>query len=104
MSDRGQWPLQKIRESYLDVVDLYNDLFPLRPGRKSGTEEDPNFFDLEEDPAILAVPGKEGEMGPKLEEAAGLSQNCQIWRRGESLQGLNESLRHRIARALEFGV
>lgn len=39
MSDRTEWPLQKIREAYLDAVELYNALYPLLPTRRTGDEE-----------------------------------------------------------------
>ena len=103
MNDQAQWPLQKIRDAYLDVLDLYNNLFPLRPERKSEREEEPNFFDLEEDPTISAVAARVDDIGPKLEEAADPSENCQIWRSGESLQGLNQGMKDRIEKALKFG-
>lgn len=38
MSDRTEWPLQKIREVYLDAVELYNALYPLVPTTRTGDD------------------------------------------------------------------
>ncbi len=104
MSEESEWPLQKIRESYLDALQLYNALYPVLPERKIEKDEMPEGIDGEEDPHHCAIRARMKEIAPAISKAADRSGNPQVWRRGEPLDCLNQGMLERVRMALKFGI
>ncbi len=99
--------LKEIRDAYGEALSAYNELFPLyHSGRVDRGEILPEGLniDLGEKDNINAFRKKATEMAFKLKEAADKSGNAVTWHRGESLEGLNQSLKKRVLKGLEFGI
>ena len=108
MTEQTDWPLQRIREAYSEILRAYNILFPLHADGKRGKKEEKvvlDAFDPEGNKFYKkAFFRKMREVSLKLKVAADQSGNAQTWHAGESLEGLNERMKERIDRALKFGI
>jgi hypothetical protein len=105
MIDKPQWTLKEIRDAYGEILRGYNAIFPLHPQAKIQREDIINTFDLNRGDDIAdEFKTKAKKILPKLKEAADQSGNALIWHRGESLDGLNQSMKERIEKTLKFGI
>jgi hypothetical protein len=105
MSGETEWTLQKIRQAYGEILEHYNILFAPQPSREKEGKEIPDAFETDGDDFYRKTfPGKFKEVFPKIKAAADHSGNAKTWRAGEPLDGLNEGLKERIRRGLEFGI
>lgn len=97
--------LKEVREAYRDILRFYNALFPLHPERRTGGVDVEEGCDLEEENFCAdAFRKKATKVLSRLKDVADQSGNAVIWRRGESFESLNYSLRNRIEKALKFGI
>ena len=104
MKNKTSLTLGEVRDAYGEILGAYNELFPVHPASRTEGEDITGKFGKGEESLIDAASAKMREMGPKLKEAADQSGNAVIWRRGDSLEGLNQSLKCRIEAAIKFGI
>jgi hypothetical protein len=105
MTEENQWMLEEIREAYAQILAAFNELFPVHPQRRIEEDVSGGFsFDRGNDSFIDAFRRKTKEVLPKLKEAADQSGNAVSWYRGQSLEGLNQSLKDRVEKALKVGI
>jgi len=99
------WTLTEIRDAYGEALRAYNELFPLHPrGRKNYEEILPEGLSIDREEPINTFRKKATEINLKLKESADQSGNAVTWHRGDPLDGLDQNLRDRILRGLEFGI
>jgi hypothetical protein len=96
--------LQEIRDAYREVLQAYNDLFPLHPQITMKCEDETENFSQGDDSFLNAFRTKAKKVAPKIKEAADQSGNPVIWHRGESFEGLSLGMRERVEGALKFGI
>jgi hypothetical protein len=95
--------LKEIRQAYREILEAYNSRFPLHPQTRAGGEDISEPFGKEEISFQLEFE-RTKEIRAKLKEAADRSGNAQVWERGKSLDGLDQGLRERVDKALNFGI
>ena len=107
MNKKNRWTLKEIREAYGQILGAYNEIFPVRAETRKCVEGMESMGDeiLKDDGDIKkAFQAQARKTLPKLKEAADSSGNPITWRRGESLDGLSQSLRDRVEKALKLGI
>ena len=106
MIEKFQWTLKEIRGAYGEILRAYNAIFPLHPEtRIKGEDVITDFLDFDfGDNSIIERNKMLTKISSKLKEAADRSGNAATWHRDEPLDGLNQSLRERIERALKLGI
>lgn len=82
----------------------YNELFSLQSRRIDREDLLPEGFSIDREKPIGTFRKKATETILKLKETMDRSGNAVTWRRGDPLDGLDQSLRERIKRGLEFGI
>lgn len=106
MNEKIRWTLQEIRKVYAENLKFWNGLYPIHLRERGNVEE------VMEDTIEHGDIGTElkefceraKEVMPRLKEAADLSGNSRVWRKGEPLDDLPRGLRERIEKALNFGI
>ena len=98
------WTLKEIRDAYGEALRAYNELFSLQSRRIDREDLLPEGFSIDREEPINTFRKKATEINLKLKEAADQSGNAVTWRRGDPLDGLDQGLRERIERGLEFGI
>lgn len=104
--------LKEIRAGYRECLSAYNAIFPLDPATKKDAEDMMDRFAEEvtersakiDSNARRISRAKAKKALPTQEEGADQLGNAITWRRGDSLDGLNQDTRERIERALKFGI
>jgi len=96
--------LKEIRVAYGEILRAYNLLFPLFPMMRTEGEDITEGFDKGDENLAESVRAKARENIPKLKEVADQSGNAVSWHRGEPLDGLNQSLKDRVEKALKLGI
>jgi hypothetical protein len=96
--------LEEIRDTYVEILTAYNELFPVHPITRTEGEDITESFDKGNDFLIGTVNARFREISPKLREAANQSGNAVVWRRGDPLDDLPEGLKSRIEAAIKFGI
>jgi len=76
----------------------------IRGGKSKTTTYQRRFKKKEDENLFLTFGEKYRKTFPELKIAANQSGNSVVWRVGEPLDDLNQSLRDRIERALKFGI
>lgn len=112
MIEENRWTLEEIRAAYGEILSAYNALFPLDPMMRRDPEDMMDRFaenTTEKSPRgdgdlrrMLRAKAKKPLSMPK--EGADVSDNAVVWHRGQPLEGLNQSLRDRVERALKLGI
>jgi len=98
------WTLEEIREAYGEALRAYNELFSLQSRRIDREDLLPEGFSIDREEPISTFRKKATAIISKLKEAADQSGNAVTWHRGDPLDGLDQSFRNRVLRALEFGI
>ena len=98
--------LKEIREAYNDILQAYNAPFPLHPETRIEQEDETiDVLDFDPDDNFAIERNKRPtKISHKLKKDADLPGNAATWHRGEPLDGLNQSIRERIERALKLGI
>jgi hypothetical protein len=108
MNGKTRWTLKEIREAYRQSLEAYNELFPPHPETKktpgSITEDMGENFPKDEEHFNKTLMKRLKKIFPKVKEAADHSGNAFVWHRGDPLDGLNQVMRERIEKALNFGI
>lgn len=105
MTQKVQWTLEEIRDAYGEILRAYNALFPLHPEKRTEGDDVRNGFDFKEEAFCSdAFRKKVTRVLSRLKEAADQSGNAVTWHRGQSLEGLNQSLKDRVEKALKLGI
>jgi hypothetical protein len=99
----NRWTLKEIRESYMEILRAYNELFPLDPVMRKDPEETMDRIDINKENSHKIMM-KMREFAPRLRKAADESGNAVSWHCGQSMEDLNRGLRERIEKAIRLGI
>jgi len=92
MTEQGQWPLEKIRQAYKDILSAWNIIFPPFPGADGrGEETVPDSVDIEEE-TFWGTMGTLRKAHHELKKEADASGNPKVWTAEEYSQKFLESL------------
>lgn len=98
------WTLREIQDAYAEILKAFNVVYPVGSVPKRKDETLPEAFDPEGERFFQDTFIEMAKKAiPKLKAAADRSGNARIWHRGESLDGIDQRMRERIEKALEFG-
>ena len=95
MNEQDQWPLEKIRQAYRDILWAWNIIFPpFAEARRQEEEKIPDSVDvdIEEKSSYLTTMGALRKAHAGLKEEADKSGNLKIWTAEEYSQEFLKSL------------